>query len=212
MASQTKTAGTIQTVSGGTPYEQSWSPLTASTYQTVDSVLGSANAYRVQSGPTRFYGINTNQLLLTNFGFSLPGGDNLVSGNLALTRFANLSGGTLPAGANIIDLSVYLWNGSAITGPNLALGGYWEITDTTVTYVLDLSSVSVTTVNNSGFGIQIVAQGQGGPLGPFIAPDTIPIASVDAAIMTITTVTPGASGTVVIPPRRLPMVGGVKHG
>jgi len=101
---------------------------------------------------------NSNYLVATGFGFSIPSYASVCGIQLMVEK--NASG--LGVGSSVIDNAVYLVKGGAVTGSNLASGSNWASSDATSTYG-GASSLWGTTwtaaeVNAGNFGVAVSAR------------------------------------------------------
>lgn len=135
MATQTRTPGTIQNISGGSV---AWSNINNVTVQ--DGNYATATASSVS--------VTTDLLRCTNFGFSIPDGSTVNSVTAKIRKSGN-------GGGDITDQDVYEFY-TVRTGPNLSEApDLWSTSDTNHFYTLSETLPSV--LNNSQFGIEISA-------------------------------------------------------
>lgn len=116
------------------------------------NAVASDNSYATATTVNKSNGHNSNTLLATNFGFSIPSGSTINGVTARVERSAS--------GSNkFIDLVISLYVGGSIVGSNKSVGTNWPTSDTNQDYggASDLwgTTLSSSDVNDSNFGLAI---------------------------------------------------------
>ena len=175
---------------GGT--ETSWDSVLPSVYQVADSVYGSNRPWTVPVGPGSTTVRDSKYLLLTNFGFVVPGAETVTAITVEGMIWSDFGGATPLSGSAVRDESIVLYRSGALTS-NLATGTDWPTTKALKTWNFTTGLPAIADINASDFGVAIAVQGIGGPYStPFVAPDDLPVGRLDMVTITVTT---AGSGT-----------------
>lgn len=123
-------------------------------------------------------------LTCTNAGFSIPLDSTITGVKVTVVRKASATGGSY---ADVSDAIVSLVKASVVGGSNLAAGGSWASTESTVEYGNSSEkwslSISPADTNDTGFGVAIAVQGTGGSVAGTAMVDwvTITVYYLDSA-------------------------------
>lgn len=186
---------------GGT--ETVWDSVSPSVYQTTDNVYGSNQPWTIPAGVGNTTARKSKYLLLTNFGFVVPGAETVTSITVEGMIWSDFGGATPLAGSAVRDESIVLYRAGALTS-NLATGANWPTTKALKTWTFTTGLPSISDINASNFGLAFAIQGIGGPYStPFVAPNGLPVGRIDMLTITVTTTGSGAG-------KELPIRGNVK--